>query len=329
MSTTAQAPGRFSFADLGVRTKILAAVAVAALVALVIGVVGLTTSSRSSTAAQGLYGNVDATGAVGEVRAAMLQARLNLANHAISTDEATIARYEATLAQDLQAVDAAVATYIATGPAGDPALVREMQGDWQNYQAIVREKQIPAGRANDLDAWQATRDREITPMMTELFDDLTQLDAAEEQEADASAKTARDDYENSRTIAIVLLVVGLLLALALGWLVARGIVRSLGRVRSVCDGLADGDLTHTAGLTSADEPGRMARALDTAVLRLRETVKTIDGSASSLSSAAEEMSGVAVQIAASAEETSVQAQAVSTASEEISRSVDTVSAGGG
>jgi methyl-accepting chemotaxis protein len=109
--------------------------------------------------------------------------------------------------------------------------------------------------------------------------------------------------------------------------VARMIVRSLSKVKEVCSGLARGDLTRTSGLTSHDEPGQMGRALDTAISQLRQTVTTIDGSASSLAAASEQMSGTAQQIAASAEETSAQAQTVSAAAEQISRSVDTVSAG--
>src|SRR4029079_4771121 len=99
------------------------------------------------------------------------------------------------------------------------------------------------------------------------------------------------------------------------------------KVTYVCDGLADGDLTRTTGLDTGDEPGRMARSLDTAMARLRQTIPTIEGSAASLAGASEQMSGTAANIAASAEQTSAQALAVSAAAEEVSRSVEPVSAG--
>jgi methyl-accepting chemotaxis protein len=102
--------------------------------------------------------------------------------------------------------------------------------------------------------------------------DLDILEQSEAAAAAASAKAARDSYASSRTAAIVLLSIGLLGALALGLLVARGIVRSLNRVKAVCEGLADGDLTRSTGLTSRDEPGQMGLALDTATTRLRQTV---------------------------------------------------------
>ncbi|MGA5300478.1 methyl-accepting chemotaxis protein [Nucisporomicrobium flavum] len=163
--------------------------------------------------------------------------------------------------------------------------------------------------------------------MTTAFEHLRTLDVEEDHDAAGEAEAAHRDYRDSRLISLVLLIAGLSAALLLGWFVARGIVRSLDRVRRVCAALAAGDLTRTAGLTSRDEPGQTARSLDEVMVRLRETVSTIDGSASSPAGAAEQMSAVSGQIAASAQQTSAQAQAVSAAAEEISRSVDTVSAG--
>jgi methyl-accepting chemotaxis protein len=183
------------------------------------------------------------------------------------------------------------------------------------------------GTANKIVEWSAVRDAEITPLTsraTQLADDLR---SAEQTDAAKNAAAAKNGYESSRMSSIVLLTLGSILALAIGFFVARAIVRSLARVKEVCAGLARGDLTRTAGLTSRDEVGQMGQALDTAVTQLRQTLGTIDGSASSLAAASEEMTSVSTQIAASAEETSAQAQTVSAAAEQISRSVETVSAG--
>ena len=73
-----------------------------------------------------------------------------------------------------------------------------------------------------------------------------------------------------------MILIGAALALGLGILVARRIVRSLTKVKGVCEALADGDLTRSSGVTSRDEPGQMAQALDRAVENLRNTVRTID-----------------------------------------------------
>jgi methyl-accepting chemotaxis protein len=327
-STDAPVGGRRSIADLGVNFKILAAVSVAGVVALTVGIVGLQALGRANDSAQHIYrSNVSGIAEVGHVRAAVRQSQLDLANQAISQDAANTARFGQAFAADLQNFDTAIDAYSAGDPAGDPAVIADLRSSWRAWAQLAETKMIPAGERNAITEWQAIRDRESLPLQTRIYADIDSLAAAETAEAAAQAEAAKSGYESSRTISIAALVVGLLLALGLGVLVARGIVRSLAKVKNVCDSLAAGDLTRTTGLTSRDEPGMMGHALDTAMVKLRQTVSTIDSSASSLASSSEQMSSVTTQIAASAEETTAQAQTVSAAAEEISRSVETVSSG--
>ena len=316
-------------AGTGVRTKVLAAAGVAGMVALAVGVTGLTALSSSSAAAGAIYtNNVAGTEAVGAIRAGLVQVRLDLGNHAISKDASTMAKYEAAYTKDVQKVADALTAYRNADAAGDDAVVDDLQALWREYTSIAENKLIPASERNDLTTWQKIRDSEVAPLMQRAVQNLDQVQAAESAAAAASAASARSGYTRSLMTSLVLLIGGLLIAVIVAWRVATGIVRSLGRVRHVCDGLAAGDLTRTSGLNSADEPGQMGRALDDAMTRLRQTVSTIDSSATALSSASSELSDAATQIAASAEETSVQAQTVSGATERIARSVDSVSAGG-
>ena len=320
---------RPSFADLSVNVKILTGIVVAVLVAVIVGVVGLIGLSKANSSAQALYANNVAAGkAVGLIDATLNQGQLDAANQLISADAAAVAQYTQAFAADQQAFDQYVAEYRASGPAGGTAAtLADLQAKWQAFVQLATTKLLPYGASNNTLAWQKLRDAEVVPLMTKAGADADALRVAESVDAAKAAKAAASSYKSSRTIAIVVLIVGALAALALGVVVARGLVRSLGRVQAVCEGLAAGDLTRATGLTSRDEPGRMGQALDTALDRLRETVKTIDESASSLSSAAEQMTGVSLQIASSAEEASVQASTVSAAAEGVARSVDTVSAG--
>ncbi|WP_433717977.1 methyl-accepting chemotaxis protein [Actinoplanes sp. CA-051413] len=328
IAPTQPARGRRSFADLSVNLKVLSAVAVAALVALIVGINGIRSLSEASNSAQLIYtSNVASINAVGDLRAAATQARSDLANQALSPDAASVTKFTQAFMKDLDLFSTAMAAYRASGPAGDPAVTEKVQTTWNAYIKIAQEEMLPTGAKNDFVTWSKLRDTKTLPLLTSLFADVSTLDQAEVDDAARNAAAAKSGYESSRTTAILTLIIGVLLALALGALVARRIVQALTKVKAVCDALAAGDLTRTSGLTSRDEPGQMGRALDAAVGRLRQTVTTIDGSAASLASASEQMTGTATQIAASAEEASAQAQAVSAAAEQVSRSVDTVSAG--
>ncbi|MFI7547823.1 methyl-accepting chemotaxis protein [Actinoplanes sp. NPDC049599] len=320
--------GRPTFADLSVNVKVLSAVAVAALVALFVGINGIRSLSEASDSAQLIYrSNVASIKAIGDVKTAVTQARVDLSNQALSPDDASVTKFTQGFIADLDAFSTAMKAYRDSGPAGDPAVINSLQTTWTSYIKVAQDEMLPAGVRNDLAGWASIRDAKALPLLTTIYQDLATLDKSETADAAKNAAAAKSGYESSRLTAIVSLIVGILLALALGALVARRIVQALTKVKVVCEALAAGDLTRTSGLTSRDEPGQMGQALDAAVGRLRHTVTTIDGSASSLASASEQMTGTATQIATSAEETSAQAQAVSAAAEQVSRSVETVSAG--
>ena len=327
-TNTAPATRRRFFADLTVNVKILSAVGLAGLVALTVGLAGMLALSNASESAQHIYRrNVANVAAAGRIQTAMTQTRVDVAMQAVSLSAANTTKFGTAFAADLNAFDAAMTAYRGNLPAGDPAVITRLQASWQAYSEIARTKMLPAGERKDIKAWETIRDTEALPILTTVYADVAALNAAEGAAAARSAASAKSGYQSSRVTSTLLLVVGLLLAMGLGILIARGIVRSLTKVRDTCTGLAAGDLTRTTGLTSRDEPGQMGLALDAAIAGLRQTVATIDGSASSLASASEQMSSVSAQIAASAEETSAQAMTVSAAAEEVSRSVGTVAAG--
>ena len=327
-SVTAPGPRRRGLADVGVRPKITAAVGFAVLMGLIAGLLALAALGRTSDSAQALYhSNVASITAVGQLETAGARARLASANHKIWTDAERKTRFAQEFADRMREMDQAIAAYRASNPVSSEEQITAMEEALAAYRKAVQDGLLPASDRNDAAAWQSVRDRDVMPAAERLEASLTELRENADADAARNAAGAGNTYRVARTEVVIVLAVGLLGALALGWWVARGIVRSLTKVRTVCDGLAAGDLTVSTGLTSGDEPGQMGRALDTAIGRLRQTVTTIDGSANSLSAASERMSRVVVEISATAEETSAQAQTVSAAAERISRSVDTVSAG--
>jgi methyl-accepting chemotaxis protein len=316
------------FDDLSVNVKILTAVVVAVVVSVVVGVVGLSQLSASSQAAQLiLTSNVASIKAVGEIKTAFYRARLSTANQAIAQTPKEIDFYTSEFDTRIEEFTEAMTAYRASNPASPPKSIDAVQESWDSYVSVAKDELLPAGAGNDLVAWAEIRNSKIGPIVTAVDDRLVELDASETADATRNGDAARAGYESGRRTSIIMIIFGALLALTLGLVVARRIVRSLTKVKLVCEALADGDLTRTTGVTSRDEPGQMALALDRAVENLWSTGKTIDGSASALASAAEQMSSTALQIADSAEQASLQAQTVSAAAEEVSRSVDTVSAG--
>jgi methyl-accepting chemotaxis protein len=315
--------------DRGVRARILAAVLLAAAVGALVGVVGLVALGSTNAATTAMYAeNVVGLQQAATLRRAMVQMRLDVTNHALSTDDAVMARFEDRIAASEAELREALAAYAAL-PLDDDSrdALRDFEAALADYLEVRDGQLLVASRAHDTAAFAEARDTVAQPIIDAMSASATALVEREESDAAAAVDRAGADYRTSRTLVVALLVTGTALALGLAALVARSIVRGLQRVQVVAAALEQGDLTVTSGLTSRDEVGRMGAALDAAVGTLRGVIGTIDRSSTALASAAEQMSASSGQIAASAEETAAQAGVVSAAAEQVSRNVQTVAAG--
>ena len=315
--------------DRGVSTRVVAAVLVAAAVGVAVGLIGISALSTTNAATTAMY-EQSFTGLqhAATMRRAMIQMRLDLTNHALSTDDTVMGQMEDRIAASESELHDAVTAYGALDlDDAERAALADFETALAQYLEIRDDQMLPASRAGELETFAEVRDTVAQPVIDAMTSSVTTLVEGEEAAASAAAEHATAAYQDSRTTVVAVLVVGIALAVGLGLLVARSIVRGLQRVRRVADALERGDLTVTAGLTSRDEVGLMGSALDTAVGTLREVLGTIDASSGTLASAAEQMSATSGQIAASAEETAAQAGVVSAAAEQVSRNIQTVAAG--
>ncbi len=328
---------RRRLADVGVRPRIVVAAGLGVLVAGVVGAVGLAALARTDASTESVYAE-DLLGFehVADIRRATLEMRLDVTSHALADDQASRdgfvsdMRYlDGQIAENVEAVAALAGAGSGDG-AADPELaaaVTTFSDALVGYQGVRDGTLVPAAQDGDLTAWQNARDAQAAPLITQMMDALGTMVEAQKASAAASVEQAHGEYGTNRTLVLVLLGAGLVAALWLGLATARGVVRAVDRVRIACEALADGDLTVEAGLTTRDEPGLAAQALDRAIGTLRGVVGDIDATSATLAAAAEQLSGSAEQIAVQAEQTEAQAGVVSAAAEQVSRTTQTVAAG--
>uniref|UniRef100_UPI001300033E HAMP domain-containing protein n=1 Tax=Geodermatophilus chilensis TaxID=2035835 RepID=UPI001300033E len=131
---------------------------------------------------------------------------------------------------------------------------------------------------------------------------------------DAAARLA-DAVDSTELLTVVVAGVGVALILAISWLTMRSVRRPVQRVKAALEALAAGDLTASTGVTSRDEVGQMAAALDEAQAGLRAVLADVAASADAVAASSEELSASSAQISASAEETSAQSGVVASAAE--------------
>jgi len=314
---------------LPLRAKVLTSVAVACLVALLIGILGLVQLGALQQRSQSI--NTDGlvpSNQIAEVRRAFLQTRIDaLADELLPKSGGTDTAHEAYLA-DIDAMNTAVKAYSTSGlTAAQEKNVAKLTDSWQQYEKLVSGDLLQAAHSGRMDLFMTMRTGTVAPVSKSLNEALDALLTSEATAAGQTVTDAEDTYSSARTVILVVLVLGLAAAVGLGLLVAGLVIRPVTAVRNGLVAMARGDLTARVTVTSTDEVGQMAAALNEAGESLRTTIQATAESAQALAASAEELTGNSESISGSAEEAAAQAGTVAAAAEQISRNVQTVAAG--
>ncbi|WP_433729379.1 methyl-accepting chemotaxis protein [Actinoplanes sp. CA-051413] len=333
MSSTDPTGGRSRrrmWGDLPVTVKVLCAVFVAALAAAVAGGLGIVKLAAIDEEGGGIYERnllpvaalADIDGAVNEFRATVLQ-------HVVAANAADKQQSEQGLTAFRAEIGELWQSY--TAEAGTP----QEQTARQQFEAALAAMYevadaglLPLSR--DLKVAEAARAEKesFDPAFDKVSEALTALDDAETAQATAAAAAAESTFRNARTMLIVVLAAGILLAVAAGMFVARSISRPLGRVVNTLQQVQQGDLTAVADVDSRDEVGRLGAALNATTSSLREIIGgRMSQTAVSLAAAAEELSAVSTQLQSGASDVAARATSATQASEEVNAGVQTMAAG--
>ena len=314
------------FADRGIRTKLLAIVALLGAVALISGIfaaLGMNTIGDKTQLLSDTQRNVVTP--IDLIHQDELKARMQIAmSVTASTDTDQGKWFDDIKANDVELegalakVDTTLTAYPWWG---------DFKKAWAGFKNVRDAVLIPLSKAGDVAGFDKAFDAQAAPFtdaMASAMDASTATTATYFASLTASAKHT----DHSKTYALfVVLGIGLLVAIALSLWIAGAIRRPLLRVKTSLEALSTRDLTVASGVSSKDEIGQMAQALETAQVNLREVLASVVGSADSVAASAEELSAASIQIAAAAEETSVQSGAVAAASEQVSWNIQTVASG--
>lgn len=112
-----------------------------------------------------------------------------------------------------------------------------------------------------------------------------------------------------RTNAILTGFISLILVMAVTYFIITPITRSIRKVAESLDQVADGDLTiEKVNVSSKDEIGVLANALNSMIDRLRSTLQTVSNASEQVAAASEELTASAEQTSQASEQISVSAQ---------------------
>ena len=312
-----------------IRPKILATVAIAALVAVLVGTLGVTSLATATYTTRMLYQvNLLGTAYAADMEIAVDTMRLTVRDALIASDPAETRAELATLDEIETTFDEAAANYAAIALDGPrEQALQELQTTIDDYLALQRGAMASHAISNDVEAWSDVNTDQGDPLTTRMSELVAVIKDAETASGQDAVDASEDAFQTQRKLSIAIIAVGALVPLSLGWYVARGVSRRTAQVQSVIERMADGDLTHSTGLATLDEVGRMGAALDRALAQFRSVMSTVAQASDAVASASEQLSATTSQISAGAEETAAQAGVVSAAALQVSANVQTVALG--
>jgi methyl-accepting chemotaxis protein len=152
---------------------------------------------------------------------------------------------------------------------------------------------------------------------------------AEILEADAltQRKAVAATYQTSRAFTLTFLLLGVLVAVGLGWLLAKGIRRRIAPVVEAAEALARGDLSRSVPTDGEDELGRMSAAVQAGISSVRVIVGGVAESAAAVAACSEQLTSTSRETARATDTAVEHAQTVAAGAAAVSDNVATVSAG--
>ncbi|MFT4171841.1 MAG: methyl-accepting chemotaxis protein [Rhodocyclaceae bacterium] len=138
-------------------------------------------------------------------------------------------------------------------------------------------------------------------------------------------KRSEETISQSRTLSWLAVVLGVLVTGGLGWFLARAIARSLNALRSAIATIESSlDFTQRAPQAGKDEVASTARAFNSLIERMQESLKAIARQSGDVSVAANELAQTATQVSTAAAAQSDASATVAATVEEMTVSVNHV-----
>ncbi|MEO4027039.1 methyl-accepting chemotaxis protein [Chromobacterium vaccinii] len=292
-------------AQFSIRAKIFGLIVLGVLAALIIGVNGISGASSMFDLTKDMHDNMlKPVYLLGQARKQALYISRGDYRYIVESEKSVMDKVEADRNKYLAEMNSRLDQYRKTdlSPPEVDALKR--------FDAAWAAMEIPCKKVRELsytDTGNGENNKKALALMrTECRPKFQQIDGILTELADINIKLADkalDDaqgkYQTLRTMAISVLVVGLVALAVLGLAIQTGIVGSLKEACRAMEKMGSGDLTGEVKVSGRDEIAEMMRSLAETQQRLRTTVGEIIRSAASVAATSEQLAASTEQVSAS------------------------------
>ncbi|TAN66796.1 MAG: HAMP domain-containing protein [Methylobacter sp.] len=307
--------------NLTIKARLILVVGLMSLLAVTLGIIGLNGMKKANEGLRTVY--EDRTVPMGQlaiIDSNLIQNRLAIVNSLVFKDETqkNIELVKNNIQVVNKAWDAYTSTYLTPE---EKKLADKFAKDRKRFVEEGLNSTLEYLAAGNTEAAEKHIREAVRPLFVPVMEGIDALQQLQQDVAKQEYDSAKTRYEDSRFISITLLVVGLLLAMFIGFMLVRGISRSLFAMQQFAESLAKGDLTANIDLNQNDEIAVLAQSMTVMRDQLRGVVQQVRTNSDALGSASQEISATAQSISQSATEQASGVEQTTTSIEELSASV--------
>ena len=281
-----------SFNNLKLSTKLLAGFAVTIGVACIVGVAGLRGIYDVNRSAEDLYANETVPiGQIGHIAKDFQRVRANLGFLIIATEQKEIEHDHQVVLDLTKDMDTLGESFGRTVSSDEmkPVFAQFLhaRGVFLPLQERILTLAVSGKKEEAKTLFFIGDARNAAHEIESTIDKLVEL---KRRSAEVGIESNKATTASSTITVVVLLIVGVTLAVALGLFIARSVKRNLAELVTNAEAIAQGDLTGNVVRRSGDEVGQLAGVFGSMVTNLRGTVTSLAGVASAVASASSEIS---------------------------------------
>jgi methyl-accepting chemotaxis protein len=163
---------------------------------------------------------------------------------------------------------------------------------------------------------------EVDGYAAEIHKRIGELEGEMETESAAAIQGAMDAIQLNNIVGGILFLAVILFTLVLAWVFSGRIGSALGKMVTIAQRIAEGDLAHPKmEANKEDEIGQLAEALDAMVQKLREIIQDVRMAADQVAAGSHELSSSSQEVSQGASEQAASVEEISSAMEELASTV--------
>ncbi|MRR34092.1 methyl-accepting chemotaxis protein [bacterium] len=306
------------FYNMRIRAKLLAGFTLIALLAAAIGTIGLINIRKINANDQLMYEQMTVPlSQLGGISTAFQRVRVNLAKLIMDDSirkkeeaQGLISKYSTEITELVGAFEKSVSSE------GEKAHLNEFNNTRKEFLPIISRIIELSKSGKQAEAVALFQNEAVTAARAEQAA-IERLVADKVQAAKDTSSRNQEVGRKASMLMIAFTVIGILLALGIGFFLAAVISGQLREKVTFAEAIADGDLTRSLEVRSSDEIGQLARALNSMREKLHTVINRMVETTETVSSAAVQLSSASEQMATGTEEVAAQAGTVAVASEEM------------